>query len=188
MQRLVCTTLFTLMVTFLPPQNVFSQTRAPAQTVSVTRVEFMTVGVSHEMALSKKHTVFGKMGLLSAARSAVVFADRGRSGINAHWYPVVDLQYRMYTNLTKRAEKGRPTAANSGNYLAFKTLATLPEQFRNYELDDSVWLGPIWGMQRQLNERLNIDFAAGLGYQFRFGPNNRPLPLITLNLGYRLSK
>lgn len=168
--------------------SCLAQIKEQSTTEALTKIEVMTPGISHELPVGDIHTIRAKLSVLSVVRSAVVFSDRFQTGVRSHWFPVVDLQYRRYSNLTKRKDKGKRSAQNSGNYLALKTIAYLPEQFNNFELDDSIWLGPIWGMQRQFSDRWSLDFAAGLGYEFRFRTDNRPFPLVTFNLGYLLLK
>ncbi|GAB5523006.1 MAG: hypothetical protein Roseis2KO_08780 [Roseivirga sp.] len=188
MQRTIFGVFAILLLSLSGTNQSFSQSSDSVKTESVTRLELMTVGVSRELAISQNTTLFGKIGLFSTLRSTIALIDRSGSGISTHWFPVVDLQYRKYTNLGKRAAKGKSIKGNTGNYLSIKALAYLPELLPNSELDDAVSLGPMWGMQRQFNDQLSLDLAAGLGYQFRFDLNNRIIPLITFNMAYRLSK
>ncbi|WPO78610.1 hypothetical protein [Flavobacterium sp. KACC 22761] len=78
-------------------------------------------------------------------------------------------QFRHYYNLQKRANKGKRTERNSGNYLAFNaTYYSKPiagdKAYFNYV--PSTVIAVLWGLQRTYKGKFNLEFSVGPGIQF----------------------
>ena len=106
------------------------------------------------------------------------------------WLPYFVLQPRWYYNLNKRLEKSKNIRGNSGNYISALVLYT-PETssiFGNSSLIKaaSFFVGPVWGLRRQLGTRFSFEFLAGLGLERTFypTPENEIIGILNFNFGY----
>ncbi len=177
--------LTTLAVLFLPTIG-FAQSQDTISTESAFRFELITPGFSYEFPAGSQSTIRVKASAYSLARSIVVFSE-SRSGLGWHFFPLVDLQYRLYTNLPKRSVNGKAIAENSGNYIALKTIIIFPEEFdQGSDIGNSTWVGPVYGLQRKFSSRLSVDLAAGLGYQIQSRDPDRLFPIATINMAYTI--
>lgn len=87
--------------------------------------------------------------------------------------PSVNVEPRWYYNLESRANKGRNTKNNAGNFvgLSFKYL---PDWFtvsndNNRNISDQILLIPKWSIRRNIGQsNFNYEAGAGLGYQYVF--------------------
>ncbi|WP_228520685.1 hypothetical protein [Flavobacterium sp. JLP] len=108
------------------------------------------------------------------------------------WYftPRITEQFRHYYNLEKRAQKGKKTEFNSGNFVAlhanydFESIST-NEWFNEHV--SSFTIGPVWGIQRTYKRKLNIDLHLGAGViidQFE----TEFTPIANFSLGWVIGK
>lgn len=105
-------------------------------------------------------------------------------------FPVFGGSYRYYYNFEKRASKNKKTSFNSGNYLALVSSFTSTEPIIGdieANIDYSLAVGPVWGLQRTYNSKLNIDLQLGLGYAFD-DQNNYITPIVGFSLGWVIGK
>lgn len=135
-------------------------------TVSVSKNQFkinflLSPGFVYEHGFSAKNTLYSEASLLIGYRSNSVYDE-------STWYfiPRITEQFRHYYNLEKRAQKGKRTANNSGNFLAlhanydFQSIST-NKWFNEYVPAFSA--GPVWGLQRTYKGKFNIDLNIGGG-------------------------
>ena len=87
---------------------------------------------------------------------------------------IISAEPRYYYNFNKRIEKGRKTLNNSANYLSAE-LFYVPDLLtatnrNNVTVNKSFGIIPKWGFRRSLSEKINFEFAIGIGYAW--GENN----------------
>lgn len=154
----------------------FAQQDEAAQVENITRVTFLTPGISHEHKLGKNITLMGHV-FLSPYASFLYSNAFGEESFEAEFAlePAVSVQYRYYYNFDRRQPKGQRTAKNSMNYFApeYTAVFTRRRLSSTYIREESArtvhTIGAVWGLQRNLPGRLSLDFNAGLGYQFALG-------------------
>lgn len=145
---------------------------AQAQETSTTSVEtnqfkinMLFPGFVYEHGFSAKNTLYSEVAL-GVSYSYSSFYDKG----NLYLYPLINEQFRHYYNLEKRANKGKRTANNSGNYLAlsagynFSPIAQTNSQYFNYIGSSTVSV--LWGLQRTYKGKFNLEFNVGPGVSF----------------------
>lgn len=178
--------LLTALIVIALPTTSFAQSQDTIRTESVFRFEVITPGLSYEAPVGLYSTLRVKVSMYSLARSIYVFSER-KSGLSRHTFPHADLQYRLYTNLTKRSVTGKTIHENSGNYISLKVLILFPETLApGSNHGNSTWIGPVYGLQRKFSSRLSIDLAAGIGYQILASDNELLFPMAAINLAYTI--
>ena len=178
---------FLLIALLLIVFQLKAQEVTPLLSKSITKLELITPGISWEWSVASTKTIRLKAGVFSVPLSTYLAIDRPHNELSSHLFIHFDLQYRHYYNLLKRLSKSRDTIKNSGNYLALKILILPPHVFIDREVDEAIWLGPIWGLQRQISKKLSLDLAGGVGYYLLLGGNSFLSPMITINLAYELN-
>ncbi len=178
--------IFTVSILYITKMNAQDPTSILSK--KLVKLELMTPGVSWEWQVRPSKTIRAKAGMFSALLTTFNLADGAYRGFESHFFLHFDIQYRKYYNLLNRMTKGRSTAKNSGNYWAAKLLVAPPHFLEGQRVNEGLWLGPIWGMQRQLNERLSIDLAGGVGVYRYFNSYEETSisPMLTVNFGYEL--
>ncbi|WP_281310305.1 DUF3575 domain-containing protein [Flavobacterium flavigenum] len=115
-----------------------------------------------------EHGFDAKNTLYSEASIGLGYSSNSDNS-NFAFYPNINEQFRHYYNLEKRAEKGKRTARNSGNFLAanaiynFESIST-NDDYR--EVIPSFTIGALWGLQRTYKGRFNLEFNVGPGVNF----------------------
>lgn len=158
--------------------------------VSVAKHQFkinplLSPGFVYEYGFSAKNTLYSEASLLIGYRSNSFYNE-------SSWYfvPRITEQFRHYYNLEKRAQKGKRTAHNSGNYLAlyanydFESIST-NKWFNEYVPAFSA--GPIWGLQRTYKGKFNIDLNIGAGILID-KCNTEFAPIANFSLGWVIGK
>ncbi|KAF2511543.1 hypothetical protein EYY60_08925 [Flavobacterium zhairuonense] len=145
--------------------NVHAQDEA---SVSVEKNQFkinvLFPGFIYEHGFSEKNTLYSEVALGLGYSYSDYYGES-----NTYIAPLITEQFRHYYNLQKRANKGKRTEYNSGNYLAlnasyyFKPLTGNSEHF-NYV--PSTVVAALWGLQRTYKGRFNLEFSVGPGVQF----------------------
>ncbi len=102
-------------------------------------------------------------------------------------FPGFEIQYRHYYNFEKRADRGRKTSENSGNYVAAVTSITGGKPLvgdLEYDNDYGVFIGPAWGLQRVYDSGFKLNLNLGLGLGFNETEDIYFTPLFGLQLGW----
>ncbi|WP_109829310.1 hypothetical protein [Reichenbachiella versicolor] len=109
------------------------------------------------------------------------------------WYPYFAIQPRWYYNLEKRVSKTKNIRSNSGNFISTVVFYE-PESVQKINngtiRSGFIFLGPVWGMRRQVGKRFSFEFSLGAGWYRRFNedPENVFGQYIDLNFGYNFIK
>ncbi len=145
----------------------FSQRTNSPVVENLNTVSFIDPGISGEIVIGKKATVFGKLYL----NSTVSYFSSPASGkvFTLYLDPALTSQFRYYYNYKARESKGLNTSRNSMNYVALFTeiVSTsmnitdrLPEK-KNRMVSTAA---AVVGMQRNYKKRLSLDLSAGPGF------------------------
>jgi hypothetical protein len=154
--------------TFLSCTGFSQQTNIDVE--NVTRVTFLSPGISYEHRIGKMQTLYGHALLNVSAYYSYSDYFGSRSAIDLD--PGFTLQYRYYYNAKARSAKGKRTEKNNLNYLApvWETVFTkgeinsgLYERQRRRAIHST---GAVWGLQRNYPKRFSLDLNVGLGYVF----------------------
>lgn len=117
--------------------------------------------------------------------------------------PRVGLETRWYYNLQRRHALGKPVAQNNGNFIALQhaytfNRAALHNMEATFFADgysaDRYAVSLVWGLRRNLRERIYFETFAGLGYQRLVNhtnahPYGHPVvPVLAARFGYLLCR
>ncbi|MFH7018798.1 hypothetical protein [Flavobacterium sp. FlaQc-47] len=154
-----------LILSFLLINSIQAQDEDPAAVVkNQFKINLLSPGFVYEHGFDSKNTLYSELNLGVGYVHSDYYDETS-------WYilPVINEQFRHYYNLEKRAEKGKRTARNSGNFVAgsvyynFKSFNTY-ERYGNY--DPSLTLAALWGFQRTYKGRFNLEVHLGPGVNF----------------------
>lgn len=152
--------------------KVFSQEQNIAVVTNVTKLTILNPGISQELAIGKKQTIYGQLFMNSSASTTdVAYSNPRDIQIDFYFDPALTVQLRHYYNWEKRDRKGRRTEMNSMNYIAAigeTFISKIPLNGGGMQEDRRpvTTLGAAWGLQRNYKGRFSIDFYVGAGYQF----------------------
>jgi len=160
--------------------TVFSQ-----ETTNQFSLNFLVPSAEYEVSVSEKSTVDFDLGV------GFGYTNSKFGGEHFGIFPGFETQYRYYYNLAKRADKGKKTSENSGNYIAGVAYLTSGDPIfgdLEYINDYRGFVGPSWGLQRiyPSNFKLNLNLGAGLGFNDFEGTYFAGL--ISIKLGFKLGK
>ncbi|MGO4771794.1 hypothetical protein ACEN2I_09025 [Flavobacterium sp. W22_SRS_FK3] len=152
-----------LLLSVLLNNIIYSQEE---EVVSVAKNQFrinilLSPGFVYEHGFDSKNTLYSEAGLILGYRHSDFYDES-----TLYFVPTINEQFRHYYNLQKRANKGKRTAHNSGNYVAliavynFKSIS-VNEKFNEY--CPSFTVAPLWGLQRTYKRKFNIDLNLGAG-------------------------
>ncbi|MBZ4033696.1 hypothetical protein K6T82_02900 [Flavobacterium sp. 17A] len=143
---------------------IHAQDEAPVSVKNQFKINMLFPSLVYELALSEKNTLYSEAGVGLGYRYNSYYGEG-----NVYFFPLINEQFRHYYNLKKRANKGKRTAFNSGNYLAanalynFRSLST-NDKYGNYS--ESFTVAALWGLQRTYKGRFNLEFNIGPGVNF----------------------
>lgn len=168
--------------------NVFAQEK------QIVRLSVFAPGVQLEQKLAKNQT----LSLITALdpRFAFGFENDGvnRSGYYVAARPTAALKYNYFHNLKRRAQKGKNTAGNSGNYfsLGFTAEANWGLELSSIDLNQdpdrpkAIYYIPLgYGIQREVNGKFFYNIMAGGIY---IPPFNQAYFALNVKIGYTLWK
>lgn len=145
----------------------YAQSGSPSAVTDVTRISFLSPGISYEKGMSEYQTLYVQ-GLMA---TSFTYSYSSAMGSNSSLYfdPAFTIQYRFYYNAAARQAKGKRTALNSLNYIA----PILETVFSRRRVRDSDYdennrravntLGVAWGFQRNYPKRFSLDLNFGYG-------------------------
>ena len=104
--------------------------------------------------------------------------------------PMLDIQYRQYYNLDRQHAKGKATARNSGSFFALSVFGATRSLIdaEGTQSQFQYGIGPLWGMQRTYDNRLNASLQLGGVYTRTAAGGQNVLPQIRVRLGFVLQK
>ena len=143
------------------------------------KINFLFPGFIYEHGFDTKNTLYSEIGLALGYRYDSYYGES-----NVYFVPLINGQFRHYYNLEKRANKGKRTAYNSGNFIAmsatynFQSISTN----KNYgEYTSSLTIAPLWGFQRTYKRKFNLELNLGAGVNFdQFDTEFTPVANFTL--------
>ncbi|WP_127124727.1 hypothetical protein [Pseudoflavitalea rhizosphaerae] len=161
---------FTLIAILAMSQFPLAATAQEASTENVAAVTFFTPGFSYELKTGQYQTLYATAFMNIAAS----FFASTETGTESSFYfdPAINLQYRFYYNFEKREQRNRRTEKNSANFFAlsggtvFSKMRMSSSYFEEGSRRPVYHVAGIWGMQRNMQGRLNMNFYAGLGYRW----------------------
>ena len=118
-------------------------------------------------------------------------------GVSGHFIvPSLTVEPRWYYNLDKRTKKGYRTDGNSGNYVSlrgsFYPDMVVSSSVENARFVPQLFIGPMWGIRRNLGKHFNYEAGAGLVYVQYFPPSDVFMAsesdvdvLVHLRIGYK---
>ncbi|CAC9976190.1 MULTISPECIES: hypothetical protein [Flavobacterium] len=174
---------FLLLLAFIV--NVHSQDATTSVSKNQFKVNVLFPGFVYEHGFTEKNTLYSEVSLGFGYRKSSYYYESTWS-----FYPMINEQFRHYYNLEKRADKGKRTAYNSGNFLAlnatynFKPIST-NNNFGEYA--PSFTLAPVWGLQRTYNGKLNLELHLGAGINVD-KYNTEFAPVANFTLGWVIGK
>lgn len=136
-----------------------------------------------------EHGFDAKNTLYSEARLGVGFSANSNSS-NFAIFPNINEQFRHYYNLEKRANKGKRTARNSGNFLALNANYNFESISTNVDYREAVpsfTVAALWGLQRTYKGRFNLEFNAGPGVNFD-EYDTEFVPVVNFSIGWVIGK
>lgn len=147
-----------------------AQYKGTPATTTVTKINFLSPGVSYEFPVGKHQTVFGYAFL----SPSIALDYSGTFGASERFAldPGLTAQYRYYYNYQTRTDKGKRTDMNSANYVAavYRILNTRDAISGDFGMEDNrrpiQTLGAVWGLQRNYMGRFSLDLNVGLGYSW----------------------
>ncbi len=138
--------------------------------------------VSFEKAISENFTINTEIGYEGG------FLKGTDNKVDYIFTSIISAEPRYYYNFNKRIEKGKKTLNNSANYLSAE-LFYIPDLLTssnrtNVTVNKSFGIIPKWGLRRSLSEKLNFEFALGIGYAWGENNINGLTSTLDLRFGY----
>lgn len=152
---------------------------------AVQTINLLPLSYAYEGKINNNSTyyVLGGFGFNASANDF-----NGELEINTYLNPKLKAQYRSYYNLDSRANKGKRTETNTGNYWGGLLNVEFPPIAgdQDIESDYSVVVAPMWGLQRNTSGRFSFNLNLGYGIQVASG-GVAGIPVIDMTLGFVLS-
>jgi hypothetical protein len=106
--------------------------------------------------------------------------------VDYFFVPFAAVAVKNYYNLENRQQKEKNSAINSGNFWGISVKYGYKPILSNIDYGiGSIFVAPMWGIQRNYKNRLSLGFAFGLGPVFT-SENTYINPKIDLKLGFIL--
>ncbi|MFH6965028.1 hypothetical protein ACHRVK_21090 [Flavobacterium plurextorum] len=159
--------------------NIYSQDNMAVEK-NQFKVNILLPGFVYEHGFNAKNTLYSELSLGFGYKSSHY------GGSSWSFYPTINEQFRHYYNLDKRAEKGKRTAHNSGNFIALNAVYNFKSISSNNDfIEDasSFTIAPVWGLQRTYSGNFNLGLNAGIGYNFD-KYESKLVPVINFTLGW----
>lgn len=169
-------------ILFLSTLISFSQERT---TNSQFSLNLLAPSAEYELAVSDNSTLDMNLGI------GFAYHKSSYSGEAFGIFPGFEAQYRYYYNFEKRADKGKKTSENSGNYIAGVASITGGKPIigdLEYANEYGGFVGPTWGLQRIYNSGFKLNLNLGIGMGFNDAGDTYLTPLFGLQLGWLVAQ
>lgn len=147
------------------------------------KINLLLPGFVYEHGFDAKNTLYSEVSL------GLGFSANSNSS-NFAVFPNINEQFRHYYNLEKRADNGKRTARNSGNFLALNAVYNFESISTNVDYREAVpsfTVAALWGLQRTYKGRFNLEFNAGPGVNFD-EYDTEFIPVVNFTLGWVIGK
>ncbi len=164
-----------------------AQTNKTSFTTNQLRINFINPAIEVEKITGNNSAI--SVGLGIGYGGGYPDLTTSSSGFISIISPFLDLQYKHYTNFRKRQSRRKSIDSNSANFISLRFLSRGKSISENVirTSDSDFAIGPTWGIQRTIKERIHFLFDIGPFYYFDTKGNGNIFPfLIQLNLGYNL--
>ncbi|MEP2025014.1 MAG: hypothetical protein ABJH98_15005 [Reichenbachiella sp.] len=140
---------------------------APELKSTQVRVTILALGISVEQKLADKHSINLIAGLQPGVATYTLVPD----GTQYEFYiaPFVTGEIRSYYN---RKSVKKELGPNSGNYFALaagyymdRIINDTGRDYYDESYENSFFVGPVWGIQRNYKTGFHLNLSIGLGYQ-----------------------
>jgi len=153
-----------LLLFFLCNKCVTAQDSLKNNTTENTlRLPLIFWGINYEHSLSKHMTLVGNINFFQSINYS--YSSNLGSQFSYPFIPTINIQYRWYYHLKKRAETGKNTMLNSANYITGNYRMSFPKNVYDLVRRPEHTTGIFWGLQRNYQKRLYIDLGVGLVYR-----------------------
>lgn len=149
------------------------------------QVGFFGANVYNETRLSENIALRSEISLYPSIWGGDLYSKTGFA-----LTPAISVSPKWYYNLQKRADKGKSTTNNSGNYWSAK-LEYIPDWFvisntKDIRVNPTLALIPNWGIRRNFAQNFNYELRLGLGAGkiLKEGYNLQVMPEISFKIGY----
>lgn len=166
MKAIIAGILFLVLIT--TTQHSFGQgTIAPELNKTQIRATILSLGVSVEQKLGEKQS----FNLIAGMQPGFSSYTEVPGGTEYDFYvaPFVTGEIRNYYN---RKYVKKELGPNSGNYVALAAGYNMSrinndkgKDFYEESYENSFFVGPVWGIQRNYKNGFHLNFSIGLGYQ-----------------------
>ncbi len=160
-------TLFIVILSVISSHLIKAQIAGVEKSVFNAQTGILGVWINQEQRLSNETVLRSEIGLDGQLWGGTIY-----SGTRFALQPIFTLEPRWYTNLEKRAIKGKPTANNSGNFIGLK-ISYRPDLFvisnaSNTLVIPDLFIAPTWGLRRRLGQHLNFEWGFALGGMYTY--------------------
>jgi hypothetical protein len=148
------------------------------------KINLLLPGFVYEHGFTAKNTLYSELSFGIGYESSSFY------GTNWSYYPSINEQFRHYYNLEKRANKGKRTNGNSGNFYGLNAIYHFESINSNDDFlptDPSFTIAPIWGFQRTYKRKFNLNLNGGVGYNIN-NEENKFVPVLNFTLGWVIGK
>lgn len=146
------------------------------------KINFLLPGLEYEVKLMQDFTFCFRGGLNIGLQVPGIF---GENATRLKGKPYGEVQIRRFFKTKSKSNKGKTLIGSSGDYFGLRlkyfyneTLAISPEFDRYVSL-----VGPMYGLQRNFNNKLSWSFHTGLG-TYLGGVRLSPTAFIGITIGY----
>jgi hypothetical protein len=157
-------TLFTTL-SFLFTFTLFAQDVTVTPSITSLQANLGAIYLVHEKGLSDDITLRLEAGIRQQFHYTSPETLASYYGLR----PILGVGARHYYNLNKRAEKGKRTENNSGNFVGI--IAQYRPDFFVYNSNENINASNYvdataqWGIRRQIGRRFDFEFTAGLNFR-----------------------
>ena len=163
---------------FLLVLSSYGQNDEPGVQKSLVSLYIIPLKVSYEAGLGKSNTLQFSAGITGATK---IENDQFKYSL----VPIVEGSYKYYYNLNKRHLKGKNTDLNSGNFWGVNARYSFKSISQNGDDFGSVFISPMWGIQRNYKSRFSLGLRLGYGVVIT-QENSFLNPFINIKLGFVL--
>ena len=168
----------TLATLFLFALGAFAQNEEPKVSKHLVGVYVIPLKASYEIGLGNSNSLELSAGVTGSSKLE-------NENLRFSLVPIAEGAYKYYYNLNKRQLKGKHTALNSGNFWGLNARYQFKAISDNGDDFSSVFISPMWGIQRNYDSRISLGIRLGYGVVIT-KDNSYLSPFINFKLGFVL--